>query len=295
MKYLYVLLLPCLLLAQTQYDGLNKYNIYNLTQENVSYTPLVGDESPPDVFDTPPVVTFTAPDAITISWRHSEIDSADFKEIRFAWSLAEDNSSGTLIVPRATSASDSDTTIIIPANYVYGANDTTDTFTVITSVFDSSSNSQSMTAINRTMQIYWEHPLPIDSIYFADNYDSVYVRYTPSARQTTNSAWLLPAGQIYQNWWQLIIGDCGTEFAQVWLDSIIVDSVMGYEISTGTYCSTPNSLDTIRLNNWVRIYRDWGVLWDSNDNAFDSDANQNYYLIYPGNTDLVVFDYTFLK
>jgi len=164
------------------------------------------DTTPPDTFETTPVVTFL-PDSfhagISIQWLPSEIDSSDWNTISFnlrIWDRDDVYPINTyrqpemirgadpLILTATKAKADSDT--VLTWRYYYHAGsffsaDTSDSIGVTITLTDTSNNSVSMAEIWTRIYVNYENELSVDSTWI--DADSIYIRTNPSDYVKTNT------------------------------------------------------------------------------------------------------------
>jgi len=201
MKFIILIFLITFCLAP-DFDDFRGYDDFMERPETTeAATP---DTTPPDSFDTAPVLEFTPPNQITVNWTPAEIDAEDVATLRIKWDLDEYTAGGDSIdIAWASLPADSDTVIAFNIDYqtdnfpniteAVSDADTTDSITVTVSLIDDSDNIVTMAPVGDSIGIYLITLIPMDTIIYDQTLavlDTIDHHYLPNSWDNPNSAWM---------------------------------------------------------------------------------------------------------
>ena len=253
--------------SYSQFFDFNKFFQFRgwLSGDTSTWVAPVYDTTPPDTFDTAPAFVFVPPNAFTITWTPSDVDSTDIATLRIVWTKVDEGGTRTLNIPWATASADSDTTVGIALNYTYP--DTIEPSSFVFTLIDSSSNTVSMDAILDTAVIYSLRGMTVSYALIDNGFDGILDTingiWARSTYSNPNSAWLDTTATYDKIIWYVLnsydVGcsnhiDAGFGSRDIWmytgsyiayLNAMLTDSTYSmYSGSVGglpIYCNTETS------------------------------------------------------
>ncbi len=305
MKLIYTILIILFLCS----SGFSQFPGFSLWPESPSNDfnsqSIISDESPPDDFNTPFEMARLDFCTFQFSWYPSGIDSLDIKDLVIYGLITDEQNSDnyTFTIPWATALTDSDTVMYLSQYYTSG--DVSDILTYSYSLRDSSNNSR--TVSNDTAIIYnQDSSIPIISTsYTGTVLCDHHIIFAPSSFAFTNAS--------LSSWdddsWQDIVNfdaEPGTRTTfKDYLGSVGYNyfppprtyaEILSDSTRTNTEAfSNPAALDTILLESRTRYNGNRTLGGRDIYLVLDFAAVYDTIAIAGGASDLVVFDYTFLK